>query len=133
MRHLMTSLALVLMLSFADAQTVTSSDQTKCQVQVAYAVSEGDVMGEYSITELVPLEPGQSANFKGMEFTYRRLYSRVEHEEMFIIRFEPTGITHFLDATVPTGYERVLTEGCSLQQKPLFNRDGTFFIDASAN
>ncbi|MEQ9187761.1 MAG: hypothetical protein RLP15_08500 [Cryomorphaceae bacterium] len=133
MRHLLATLTFVLMLSCADAQTISSSDQTKCQVQVAYAISEGDVLGEYSITELVPLEPGQSVQFTNMEFTHRRLYSRVDFDEMFIIRFQPTGVTHFLDATIHNGYEKILNGGCSLRQQPSFSRDGTFFIDASLN
>lgn len=120
-------------LSTLKAQTFTSSEQTKCEVQVAFAISEADGFGEYSITKLIPLDPGETHNFRNEEFVARQIYSRVEFDEMFIVRFEPTGQTHFLDATVPNGYETFLNGGCSREQRPFFTKDGAFIIDASAN
>jgi hypothetical protein len=133
MKKLITAALLILALNTLKAQTFKSGENTKCQVQVAFAISEGDGFGEYSISRLVALEPGKSHNFRNEEFTRRQIYSKVDWDEMFIVRFEPTGITHFLDATVPNGYETYLNGGCALTQKPFFNRDGEFIIDASAN
>jgi hypothetical protein len=82
---------------------------------------------------LVPLQPGDVHSFRNEEFASRQIYSKVEWDEMFIVRFEPTGITHFLDATVPNGYETYLNGGCALTQKTFFSRDGEFIIDASSN
>lgn len=133
MKKLILTGALVLALSALKAQTFKSSERTKCQVQVAFAISEGDGFGEYSITKLIPLDPGKSHNFRSEEFVARQIYSRVDFDEMFVVRFEPTGQTHFLDATVPNGYEAILNGGCSTDQRPFYTRDGEFIIDASAN
>jgi hypothetical protein len=133
MKKTLLALTFVFMLTWANAQTFTSSERSKCNVQVAFAVSEGGNFGEYSITSLVPLEPGKSQAFKGMPFVSRQLYSRVTFDEMFIVRFEPTGVTHFLDATVPNGYETSLMGGCALEQRPFYTRDGSFIIEASEN
>ena len=133
MRKLITAALLILALNTLKAQTFKSGENTKCQVQVAFAISESDGFGEYSITRLVALEPGKSHNFRSEEFTRRQIYSKVEWDEMFIVRFEPTGVTHFLDAIVPNGYETYLSGVCSLTQRPFYNRDGEFIIDAFAN
>ncbi|MDA7836098.1 hypothetical protein N9A49_01680 [Salibacteraceae bacterium] len=133
MKKLLAAAFLILALSTLKAQSFKSGENTKCEVQVAFAISEGDGFGEYSITRLVPLQPGDVHSFRNEGFASRQIYSKVEWDEMFIVRFEPTGITHFLDATVPNGYETYLNGGCALTQKPFFNRDGEFIIDASSN
>jgi len=120
------------LVGLSQAQSLTSTKETRCNVRVAYAVSEGDVFGEYSITELLMLTPGETVRFKGREFVNRRIY-RASFDEMFIVRFESTGVTHFLDARAAQGYERILVGGCSLDQRASFHHDGSFYIDASAN
>jgi hypothetical protein len=133
MKKVFLTVLLALALEAVQAQTFTSSERTLCQVQVAYAVAEGEGLGEYSITELIKLEPGESYNYRHEAFVARRIYSKVDFEAMFIVRFEPTGVTHFLDAAVPNGYEAALLGGCTLEQSPFYTRQGAFIIDASQN
>ena len=131
MKSLLTLLIIFLGLNASIAQAFSSSDASKCQVQVAFAILEAEDFGEYSITELVPLNPGQSHDYRYEELTARRIYPDVDHDAMFIVRFEATGITHFLDATIPNGYETFLNGGCSVEQNPYVTRDGEFHISAA--
>lgn len=133
MKNLIFTMACIAMLGFTNAQTFTSKKDSKCKVQVALAVSEADGFGEYSITKLVDVDPGMTVSFRNQEFVRRQIYSKVEFDEMFIIRFEPTGITHYVDATVSQGFETYLNGGCALEQRPFLSRDGAFIIDASGN
>ena len=130
MKSSLTLLIVILGLNVSVAQTFSSSEASKCPVRVAYAILEAEDFGEYSITELVQLNPGQAHDYRYEEFTARRIYPDVEHDAMFIVRFEATGITHFLDATIPNGYETFLNGGCSMEQNPYFTRDGEFHISA---
>ena len=84
MRKFITAAIFILALNAMKAQSFKSGENTKCQVQVAFAISEGDGFGEYSITRLVALEPGKSHNFRNEEFTRRQIYSKVEWDEMYI-------------------------------------------------
>jgi len=114
--------------SLSFGQSLMNGKESKCEIQVAFAISEGGAFHEYSITDLIELSPGESFDFREAEFRKRQIYPKVNHDEMFIVRFGPSGITHFLDASVANGYESYLNGGCSLSHKPLFSKDGDFFI-----
>ncbi|MEX2596526.1 MAG: hypothetical protein WEC59_06295 [Salibacteraceae bacterium] len=133
MKNLLATSVIVLIISLSHAQTFSNSDRSECLVQVAYAVSEADGFGEYSITDLIDLRPGSKHDFRTEEFVNRRIYSDLNHDEVFILRFEASGITHFLDASASKGFETFLNGGCTIDQKPFLSKNGIFTLKASAN
>jgi len=132
MKKYLFTLLFVGLLSLSNAQTIEASSFS-CNVQVAYAISEADGFGEYSVTQFFPLVAEKELELNKREFKMRRIYSKVNFDEMFIIRFETSGITHFVDARAADGFERLLLGGCSVDERPFISKDGSFRLDASLN
>ena len=132
MKKYLFTLLFVGLLSLSNAQTIEASSFS-CNVQVAYAISEADGVGEYSVTQFFPLVAEKELELNKREFKMRRIYSKVNFDEMFIIRFETSGITHFVDARAADGFERLLLGGCSVDERPFISKDGSFRLDASLN
>jgi hypothetical protein len=134
MKKALLSFAFALMLNALSAQQISNATTAECDVQVAFAISEGDGFGEYSMTRLITLHPGDQFNFRNEAFESRRIYSKVQDDEIFIVRFVESGITHFINARIGDGYESTLNGGCTLDHRPfLKRRDGVLVLDASAN
>lgn len=133
MKKVLLTFTLVFALNGIYAQQIENAENTLCHVEVAFAISEGDDFGEYSMTRLVEIIPGERHDFRMEPFEARRIYSKAKYDEMFIVRFKESGITHFLDARPADGYEEVLNGGCTLDQRPFVSKDGLLMIDASVN
>ncbi len=133
MKNALLSFAFAFALNALSAQQISNASTADCAIQVAFAISEGDGFGEYSMTRLVDLAPGDRFDFRHEAFDSRRIYSKVQFDEIFIVRFKESGITHFLNARVQDGYEAVLNGGCTLDHRPFVKKDGLLLLDASAN
>lgn len=120
------TIALLLTLSL-EAQVI-HNESSDCEIQVAFAISESEGTGEYTLTEFIVLPPGSSQDFREIAFARRQLFAGEDYEEMFIIRFPSSGITHFVNTNAADGHEQLLNGGCNINHMPRLKHDGEWHL-----
>ena len=131
--RLLNLLSLSLLLSMAaNAQVFHNNGSSGCDIEVAYAVSEAEGTGEYTMTDLILITPGNAWDFSMEALRNRNLFAGEDYEVMFIVRYPSTGLTFYVDADARDGYER-LVSGCTGSPKVVYTRNGEFHFDDANN
>lgn len=115
---------------FVLAQIVDSDESNDCDIEVSYGTLIDGTTDDYDLTDAVAVSPGGSADLYGLP-TPRRIYSAgVSHDEIIVIRFPSTGITHYTDRNMDDPSGIVLVGGCSTSTSYGYTRDGEFHLDS---
>jgi hypothetical protein len=122
MRKLFSLLFLLVLSTIIFAQEVKLSSAALCNIQVALAISEGDDFGEYSVTRLIEVKPGQLVNLNSESFQARRIYSNISFDEALLVRFSSTGLSHFFNARMPDGFEQIVKGACTENNRLLVQK-----------
>lgn len=128
MRLLLSILCSVFITVFSQAQIFHNDQSSGCDIEVSYAISETEGTGEYVMTDLILLNPGMSWDFRDEVLSVRNLFATEDHDVMFVMRYPNSGMTFYVNANSPDGYER-LVMGCSGTNKVVYTRNGEFHFD----
>jgi len=124
---LITLFGLFLSLS-VDAQVFHNAQNSGCEIEVAYAISESEGTGEYVMTDLILLNPGMSWDYSVEALSARNLFAGEDFEVMFIVRYPSTGMTFYINGNVQDDFKTTVI-GCSSGTKHIYSRDGEFHFE----